>query len=239
MRPVDKGASPYEKINCYQDAEPYLIRHIGRYCSFCEMRVNNALAVEHKESKNSGGALTEWNNLLLSCVYCNSRKNEKVKVNELGKWLWPDQDNTFLCFTYKGALPKINEEYLKGISDDVYQRAKTLFMDLALDYRPGVDLKASRKGKYRDKRWEIRFETLSVAETAKSVWLEYKNTEFREMQLTNIVNQAKGYGFFSIWMMVFESERDVRKALIEAFPGTSQTCFDVEGNPIRRKGGSI
>ena len=48
MRPVDKGDAPYIKISKYQEAEPYLEKRIGAYCSFCEMRVNNALAVEHK-----------------------------------------------------------------------------------------------------------------------------------------------------------------------------------------------
>lgn len=88
MRPVDKGDAPYDKISKYQEAEPYLEKRIGAYCSFCEMRVNNALAVEHKESKNSGGALMDWSNLLLSCVYCNSRKLEKIRKGDLDKWLW-------------------------------------------------------------------------------------------------------------------------------------------------------
>ncbi len=115
MRPVDKGDAPYIKISKYQEAEPYLEKRIGAYCSFCEMRVNNALAVEHKESRNSGGALTDWSNLLLSCVYCNSRKSEKIRKGNLGRWLWPDQHNTFLAFTYEDALPKVNETYLKTV----------------------------------------------------------------------------------------------------------------------------
>lgn len=74
MRPVDKGDCPYISIITYSDAFPYLDKQIGGYCSYCEMPILNAPAVEHKESKNSGGARTDWNNLLLSCVYCNSRK---------------------------------------------------------------------------------------------------------------------------------------------------------------------
>lgn len=148
MRPVDKGDAPYDKISKYQEAEPYLEKRIGAYCSFCEMRVNNALAVEHKESKNSGGALTDWDNLLLSCVYCNSRKLEKIRKGDLDKWLWPDQHNTFLAFTYEDALPRINEVYLKSVSEDVLKRAKATMEDLALDYKP----KSTDGKKRKDKR---------------------------------------------------------------------------------------
>ncbi|MCI5584288.1 MAG: HNH endonuclease [Lachnospiraceae bacterium] len=230
MRPIDKGDSPYTTIRKYQDAEPYLEEKIGRYCSFCEMRVNSALAVEHKESKNSGGALTDWSNLLLGCIYCNSRKGEKIKKGELNKWIWPDQDNTFLAFSYSDALPKLNELYLKSISNEVYLRAKTIFEDLALDYRP-VNL---NRDKYRDKRWQTRYEVLGVAKEAKSIWERCHDNEKRMFQKKNIVAMAKGYGFFSVWMMVFEKEPDIRQALIQAFPGTSLSCFDEEGNAKRR-----
>ena len=52
MRPVDKGNSPYSEIDEYQEAEAYLEKQIGSYCSFCEMPICNAPAVEHKDSKN-------------------------------------------------------------------------------------------------------------------------------------------------------------------------------------------
>ncbi|WP_395549308.1 MULTISPECIES: HNH endonuclease signature motif containing protein [unclassified Lacrimispora] len=233
MRPVDKGISPYTEIDVYQDAKPYLEEKVGKYCSFCEMHVTNALAVEHKESKNSGGALKDWDNLLLGCTYCNSRKSEKIKKGDLDKWLWPDKHNTFLAFTYEGAVPKVNEEYLKTVSDEALKRAEQLFSDIELDYQPG---KGEDEKKIRDKRWENRFETLSIAETTKSTWLMLKNEEDRNSQIVNIVNMAKGYGFFSIWMMVFKEYDIIKRALITAFPGTSRSCFDKNGNPVQRLG---
>ena len=63
--------------------------------------------------------------------------------------------------------------------------------------------------------------------------------EHTKRQLENVINLAKGYGFFSIWMMVFEEEEEVRNCLIQAFPGTSEKCFDKNGKPIRRKGGTL
>lgn len=231
MRPVDKGNAPYDKISKYQEAEPYLEKRIGAYCSFCEMRVNNALAVEHKESKNSGGALTDWSNLLLSCVYCNSRKLEKIRKGELGRWLWPDQHNTFLAFTYEDALPKVNESYLKTVGEDVLMRAKTTMEDLALDYKPE---NADRK-KYKDKRWQHRFRALTIAEDYKNSWSKNRESEYEEEQLRNIRYTAEQSGFFSIWMMVFKDEPKVKKVLIDAFTGTSKECFDENGTAVRRK----
>ena len=229
MRPIEKGESPYKEIARYQDAEPYLEKRLGPYCSFCEMRVNNALAVEHEESKNSGGALTDWNNLLLACTY--SRKSEKVKKGELNKWIWPDMHNTFLAFSYEEGIPKVNEQYLMSISNEVLQRARQTFEDLALDYRPQVD----QTPQYRDKRWSKRFEAVNVAGEARENWLKCKNSEFRNMQISTIVSLAKGYGFFSVWMKMFEDEPEIKTALIAAFPGTDESSFDDKGNPKKRK----
>ena len=235
MRPIYKGDSPYKTIENYQDAEPYLEKRIGRYCAFCEMRVNNSLAVEHKESKNSGGDPTAWNNLLLACTYCNSRKGEKIKKGDLDKWIWPDQDNTFLAFTYEDAIPKLNDAYLKTVSDDVRICAKTVFEDLALDYRP-VE---GKKSKYKDKRWLSRYQALDVAKEAKDTWEICQDKNVKEHLKKNIIDMAIGYGFFSVWMMVFENEPEIRQALILAFPGTCKKCFDENGNAQKREGGRI
>lgn len=235
MRPIYKGDSPYKTIENYQDAEPYLEERIGRYCAFCEMRVNNSLAVEHKESKNSGGDPTAWNNLLLACTYCNSRKGEKIKKGDLDKWIWPDQDNTFLAFTYEDAIPKLNDAYLKTVSDDVRICAKTVFEDLALDYRP-VE---GKKSKYKDKRWLSRYQALDVAKEAKDTWEICQDKNVKEHLKKNIIDMAIGYGFFSVWMMVFENEPEIRQALILAFPGTCKSCFDENGNAQKREGGRI
>lgn len=40
-------------------------------------------------------------------------------------------------------------------------------------------------------------------------------------------------------MMVFADEPEIKNALIAAFPGTARMCFDAEGAPLHRIGGSI
>ncbi|MGC1379345.1 MAG: hypothetical protein WA821_24150, partial [Anaerolineales bacterium] len=53
MRPVDRGAHPQKQDGSlveflkYQDAKPHLIKQLGEYCSYCEMQLSSALAVEH------------------------------------------------------------------------------------------------------------------------------------------------------------------------------------------------
>ena len=45
---------------------------------------------------------------------------------------------------------------------------------------------------------------------------------------------AKYCGFFSVWMTVFREFVEVRRALVDEFPGTAGTCFDQHGNFVRR-----
>lgn len=82
MRPVDKGAAPSVVFEKYQDAEPYLEERLGPYCSFCEMSIRHVPEVEHKEAKSAVGDLTAWDNLLLSCKYCNTRGTRKSCFTE-------------------------------------------------------------------------------------------------------------------------------------------------------------
>ena len=169
MRPIDKGESPYRKIGNYQEAEPYLNKRIGRYCSFCEMPIFHVPEVEHREGKASGGDLTAWENLLYGCKYCNTRKAQKIKAGEADKWIWPD----------------------------------------------------------KDKRWQRRIATLGIAEDCKSAWLKMKDSEFKEDELKQIVTMAMQTGFFSIWMMVFRDDNEMKCELVKAFPGTATKYFDM------------
>jgi hypothetical protein len=54
-----------------------------------------------------------------------------------------------------------------------------------------------------------------------------------------IVSNAQGRGFFSVWMTVFKDDPDMLNRFINAFPGTCTDCFDVEGKAILRPGGRI
>lgn len=115
MRPVDKGESPYEKIDKYQDALPYLEDKIGLYCSYCEMPIKHVPEVEHVVSKSKGGDFTAWENLNLGCKYCNSRKSSKVTLNNKNDYLWPDEDNTAIAYLYTNGFPMVNRDVLNKL----------------------------------------------------------------------------------------------------------------------------
>jgi hypothetical protein len=46
-------------------------------------------------------------------------------------------------------------------------------------------------------------------------------------------------GFFSIWMTVFADHPVMLRRFITAFPGTAETCFDLNGKPLLRPGGRL
>jgi hypothetical protein len=51
-----------------------------------------------------------------------------------------------------------------------------------------------------------------------------------------IVDMAKGYGFWSIWITVFRNHHEVLQGLMTEFVGTYQAVFDKNNNytPIAR-----
>ncbi|HJD32380.1 MAG TPA: HNH endonuclease [Candidatus Eisenbergiella stercorigallinarum] len=125
MRPVDKGETPDRTFDDYQDAEPYLEERIGPYCSYCEFPIGHVPEVEHKEAKAAGGALLEWNNLLLSCKYCNARKGKIAAKGDKEKYLWPDEDDTFHAFLYDND--KVQKQQIISRSQPIQSAICPLF----------------------------------------------------------------------------------------------------------------
>lgn len=213
MRPVRKGESPHIKISNYRDALPHLEGRIGSYCSYCELPLNNAPEVEHIISKSKNPEFqTMWANLLLACKYCNTRKSNQIDSDNVKDYLWPDQYNTALAFTYICGVPKINEVELQQLdnSEEILKRAKNTFALIKL-------------GNKTDRRQRKRNEVFEIAKKALERWKQYP-TEVMKMQ---IADTATACGFFSIWTTVFSQEPDMLKAFIQAFTGT-ETFFSMK-----------
>ena len=134
MRPVDKGKAPDAEFEKYQDAEPYLEERLGPYCSFCVLNSSCPRSrTQRIKSKRWRGKL-DWDNLLLSCKYCNTRKGKVVGKGEKEKYLWPDQDDTFHAFLYdETGVPKLHDIYLEKQGTDVKEKAQALFELLKLE----------------------------------------------------------------------------------------------------------
>lgn len=226
MRAVDKGDSPYENINRYQDAIPFQRERIGLYCSYCEMSIKHVPEVEHKVSKSLGGELTEWKNLLLSCKYCNTRKKDKVAPQDKKWYLWPDEDNTAIAYTYKNGYPMVNETELKDLdpTGTIYQRAVNTYEAVGLGNKP------ARESGEKDRRFLNRNASYHRALQSLTHWQHIKDAPdlFKEDMKKQILMTAVEDGFFSVWMTAFSEEPEILKALIDYFPGTRKECYDYD-----------
>lgn len=235
MRPVERGSVPINpttgvpiSFGDYKKAKPYLLDRIGHYCCYCEKPLTQLIDVEHILPKTHYTRLeTTWHNFLIACRVCNDIKgSDRIKRKD---FYWADVDNTFRIFEYpdSGEI-KVNP----SLSVAEQKIAKNTLDLVGLDRRPGH---SQYKNSSADKRWQERLDTLRVAQEA---FADLKKNDTSEMR-KQIVCNAQGRGFWSIWMTVFENDSDMLNRFINAFPGTCKNCFDVSGNTIPRPKGRI
>ena len=236
MRPVERGSVPtnpttgvrisFEK---YGDAKPELLQRIGKYCSYCEKPLTQLIDVEHILPKTHFPQLkTNWHNFLISCRVCNDVKgHSSIKRKD---FYWSDVDNTSRIFEYNlsNGEPKVNS-YL-SITEQVI--AKNTLDLLGLDRKPGHP---KYKHGSADARWQERLTALGIAQSS---LIDLQNNDTPQMR-NQIVRTAQGQGFWSIWMTVFQNDPDMLNRLIDAFPGTCKSCFDILGNAIPRQKGRL
>lgn len=224
MRPVNKGASPYTSIREYGDALPYLEERIGIYCSYCGAKIDHAPEIEHVVSKSKRGDKTEWKNLLLACKYCNTRKSNHTTPENKNDYLWPDENNTELAYSYIGGIPKVNSQILSALdaSGETAQKAENLYELVKLGNVPEPGDK--------DRRFRQRNKAFDDASYSLQNWKKLKETDGKAAMKDQIIRTAKNAVFFSVWMEVFKEEPEMKNALLEAFPGTETRFFDADGN---------
>ncbi|MCO6465094.1 MAG: HNH endonuclease [Bradyrhizobiaceae bacterium] len=225
MRPIAKGAAPrtYAK---YGDAQPDLVNAIDRFCSYCERHIAAAIHVEHKRPKKSHPLLElEWSNFLLACPNCNPTKgNFKVRLR---RYLWPDDDNTLLAFTYHaGGVVRANRVLPKKLRS----KANRTLQMYGLHKRPGGHVEPSD----RDYRWEDRRQ-----EWDKAVLFRQQLQNHDTPSQRALVEAAATRGMFSVWWTVFDGDVDMRRRLREAFVGTDPTSFDAWEQAVARPGGQL
>jgi 5-methylcytosine-specific restriction endonuclease McrA len=127
--PLQSAKSNLEKqVELYRDANPYLKTDLGLYCSYCEQILSEMIAVEHVVPK-APFPMTSlcWENFLLCCRACNSKKGNTPARTELDDWnlnpaptsevqryaavrahyLWPDNGSHTLNSNqaYTGLVP--------------------------------------------------------------------------------------------------------------------------------------
>ncbi len=233
MRPVERGNPPKRNgepvvFAHYRDARDYLVGRLGDYCSYCELPCNEGPGVEHVQPKaHDPGSETTWDNLLLACCYCNSIKGRQPV--DLGRYYWPDVDNTLRAFVYaRDRAP----QPATWLADDERVVAQASLALTGLDREPGHP-RLTR----RDTRWLKRRTAWSKALLAKQRLAMVPEPAFRDQ----IVDTAASTGFWSVWMAVFADDADMRRRFVEAFPGTCGVgeAFDDELESVRRPGGRV
>lgn len=198
----------------HREAHPLLIANLGFYCSYCEDAEKNYanLQVEHVQPISKYPHLElEWSNFLLGCANCNGRANKSNKDVRLDDIYLPHLHNTLLCLEYREAGVLVPNRKCPGVSID---KAEKLLSTLGLDKE--------------DARCEMRREAWAYA---KEQLEDYQNGQ---IQLDKLIKVIKYYGCWSIWFTVFIEHEEVRKALVEEFPGTSRECFDENYMPKYR-----
>ncbi len=230
MRPVSKGTNPIAgDFADYEDAKPFLLARLGKYCSYCERMITTNLSVEHIQPKGipKYAALEKnWTNFLLACVNCNSTKGDKDVVLE--QYYLPDRDNTSAAFEYlpdgtvharPGAIIGTRTLKLTGLDKPIRETFDENGMRVAMD------------------RVADRMTVWGIALDSKTD-LAASPTEAMRRQ---IVRTAMGHGFFSIWLKVFADDAGMRQMLIDGFgtgadyqgfSGTAKDCFDLQTQPV-------
>ncbi len=163
-----------------------------------------------------------WDNFLLGCINCNSTKGDKdVLLNGL---YFPDRDNTFVAFAYTA------DGHIEPAAHLTVAQQKIACDTLALT---GLDKRASQVKDENGRlvaidRVNQRMQAILVAKRSLSKLQRNPTDAMREQ----IVETALPTGFFSIWMQVFANDTDMRRRLIDAFPGTAQDCFDANTQAV-------
>ena len=211
MRAVDKGTHPMHdtgelvQLRPYQEATSHLKQRLGRYCSFCERSVPVSLAVEHKLPKHHFPDLEcVWDNFLLGCANCNSIKGTAFIAD--GVVMFPDTHDTFSAFEYveSGRI-----RLRPGLPSQAAAEAAALLNLVGLSREP-------KELSETDHRWDDRLETWSLAIQSR----EDLASEDTPAMRAAILRTAVSRGGFSIWMVAFAHDPEMRQALARAFPGT-------------------
>lgn len=231
MRPIIKGDWPISedgkiKFTAHGQAKQFLENNTGHYCYFCEMPVVNVPGVEHiKHQQHHPNLVCHWDNLMLSCQYCNSRKTKsKIKTYN---YYWPHKNNTFLIFNYEvdnvfdsKGLPAVNDAQLNDAQKDKAQKTLELY---------GLNKKENSTGGI-DRRFNFRLDAISKALGCKQ---EYGSIP-PAITVDGILRTAQSTGFWSIWATVFKHDIPVLEALM-TFKGTDiNSSFDADFNPVPR-----
>jgi HNH endonuclease len=213
MRPIKKGAWPKDNngnnldFSDYTKAKPFLIERTGLYCHLCERNVQRSdLTIEHIQGQTlHPGKKGDWDNFLLSCRSCNSTKKEDV--SSINNYFWPHIHYTLAIFEsdLETGLVSYNMECIT--KDDYVNKAKGLIRIYGLDKTHNSD------GTSHDSYIE-RLKAITIIKF-KLERIKKRGNQLEEEDISEICMDAIRYGFFSVWLKVFENCPEVFSVLIK------------------------
>jgi uncharacterized protein (TIGR02646 family) len=211
MRPIEKWAVGTQGVqaeyNPYNGAKQKLSENLGDYCCYCDRPLHLiALEVEHvgpKSLPKYAAMEHSWDNFLLACKNCNLAKANK---DLLGAILFPHAHNTFYALSISPGGKVIPR---KGLPATENALAENTIQELGLNRNHG-DLRHTPA----DDRIKYRRATLVLANDYLQKFVAGTT------DVDTIVNLARGYGFWLVWMEVFANHQDVQQKLVSTFQGT-------------------
>lgn len=228
MRPLNRAehAAGDEPFANYAQAKPALIDAIGGFCSYCEAHQGEGLDVEHVHAIDNDGPRLRWDNFLLSCSVCNSLKGTKNAGRD--GYCWPDRDNTGRAFRVDATGRISITPQLEPAERSLAQATASLLNLLSFPGSNPPPSRADRRVEQRRKMWKKAI--------AMRQMLASQDSDLARHFLSEA---AAANGFWTVWMTVFQDDPDLRRRLIEAFPGTAGECFDATTAFVKRPGGLL
>ncbi len=223
MRPVDKGHRNKE-YRPYSTAKRDLFEAIGPYCSYCERKVSLGGAVEHVQPKSKVPMKQyDWDNFLLGCVNCNSRKGGKtVDDTNISDFVWPDIDDTYHMIEYDPTTlmplpsPTLNPDDQKRVANliSLVGLNAPSPKESSKDYMSASDTRVEDRIKSSVEARDYKDRYLNLTDEAKPEYLKI---------LMDLISRANHW---SIWMHEMEDVPELREALLNLLPGTRKSCFE-------------
>ena len=228
-------------VTDYKDWRADLINRLGPYCCYCNMRLNDNPQVEHVAPKTPvPQRALDWDNMLLACGACNSRKNDELC--EASTHFLPDAHDTQLAFTHRLVPhPRLPLELAvivavhPGLTPAQRLKAQATITMCGLDNIPTDKQGIARAS---DRRWKHRYEELLEA----SIWRQKWNAATLANQvvlLEAMLAIVKRGGFFSVWFDAFHDVPAVKQLLTRAFPNTAPCVPAPTLNPVPRIAGDL
>lgn len=229
MRPINRGNIPTDVdglpkiVSNYRNWRSDLITRIGFYCSYCNIPLKDSPQVEHVIAQDIDDTKEhDWDNMLLGCGPCNRTKSAQP-CPPTTHYL-PQYHNTHLAFDYFISTDLINSQpaaFVKFIGGGCSQtKSENTIKLCALDRDTTKTLSQAT-----DLRWKYRYEAIKISNIWREQYDKWAYTKIDQfvILLKTVVQEN---GFWSIWFKKFEDVYEIRKMLLEDFPGTDLSCFD-------------